>query len=99
MAQISLIKMVMVFVITVRMPINGKEITTAVEWVISIVMDRVKEIVAEMDMAISTDMVAGIKMHLPLNLKNPTTRISKHAFNEEANIFLTFGGILASFYL
>jgi len=69
-----------------------------VEWVISIVMDKVKEIVAAVDMDTSTGTVAEIKIHLPLNPKNPTTRISKHAINEEARLFLILGGILASFH-
>ena len=64
----------MVFVITVRMPDRGKEIPMAVEWVISIVMDKVREIVAEVDTGISTDMVRGIKVYLPLNPRNPATR-------------------------
>jgi len=79
------------------MPGREKEIPTVAEWDISTGMDKAKEIVAEEEMVTSTGTVAGIKMHLPLNPKNPTTRISKHAFKEEAKLFLIFGSILASF--
>jgi len=83
----------MVFVITVRIQDRGKEIPMAVEWVISIVMDKTMVIVAEEEMVTSIGTVAGIKIHLCLNPQTPSTRISKHAFNEEARL----GGILAFF--
>jgi hypothetical protein len=70
------------FVITVRMPDKGKEIPMVAEWVISIVMGKAREIVAEEEMVTSTGTVAGIKMHLPRNPRNPTTKISKLTFKE-----------------
>jgi hypothetical protein len=76
--RISLIKTGMVSVITVRMPGKEKEIPMVVEWAISIGMDKVREIVAEVDVGTNTGMVEGIKIHLPLNSRNLTTKISKH---------------------
>jgi hypothetical protein len=97
MAKISLIKMEMVFAIIIRMQDKGKEIPMAAEWEISIVMDKVMEIAAEVDVETSTGMVGGTKMYLLKNHRNQTTIISKLTFNEEARLFLIFGSILAFF--
>ena len=95
--QISLTKTGMVSVITVRMPGREKETPTVVEWAISIAMDKVRGIVAVMDAVTSIGMVAEIRTHLPLILRNPTTSSKSHQVNQQAKIFLTFMDILASF--
>jgi hypothetical protein len=69
--QISLTKTGIVSVITVTMPGKEKEIPMVVEWVISIGMDKVREIVAEADVGTNTGMDAGIKISKPRITEKP----------------------------
>jgi hypothetical protein len=85
----------MVFAIIARLRVRGKGIAMVVEWAASKNRDRAKGTVVVMDMVTSTGMVAEIRMHLPLNLRNPTTSNQRTQVNRKAKIFITYMGVLA----
>ena len=73
----------MAFVITVRMQAREEAIPMDAGWAISIAMVMDKEIAAEVETGINTGMAKGIKIHLQLDLRNQTVRISHTQLTKE----------------
>ena len=73
----------MAFVITVQMQAREEAIPMDAGWAISIAMVMDKEIAAEVETAINTGMAKGIKIHLQLDLRNQTVRISHTQLTKE----------------
>lgn len=85
----------MAFVIIARMEAREEEIPMDAAWAINIAMVMGMEIAAEEETVINTGMDGGIKIHLYLNHRSQTIRISPDSIKKEAKIFLNFRDILA----
>jgi hypothetical protein len=76
------------YVITARAPVRGKEISKVAEWVVRRVRGLVREIVARVEMDVSTGMVVETRIQRFLSRRKPRIRNNTPPVDKGARIFL-----------